>query len=284
VTKTVRKSGSATVPSGRTSKMPGATVKAMMAAVAGWILGDAGELRAALTAYRRGFAAATAARDRSLAGHVLGSASHLLAARDDSASAVELARAALAGAGRTASAGTRALLLQRVAFGLAALGRRRDAEAALTAAERAAERWDVARDPPWLYWLDAGELAAMTGRCLAALGRPLRAEPLLAAAVARPGQPRTSALYGAWLARTYLDLGEAERACEVASAALLDAVRAGSPRACAALGLVDRRLRVYREQPAGRRYAALAAAARAYLATPSGRSEALGGPGVTATR
>ena len=240
--------------------------------LAGWILGDAGKIPAAVAAYCRGLAAAAAAGDRPLAGHVLGSASHLLAAQHDPRSALALARAGLAGAGRTPSAGTRALLLQRVAFAAAASGRRREAEAALTAAERAAERRDVERDPPWLYWLDAGELAAMTGRCLAALGRPLRAEPLLASAVARPGRPRTSAIYGAWLARTYLDLGEAERAYEVASAALLDAIRAGSPRARAALDLVDRRLRVHRDDAAGRRYAALVAAARTYLVARSGGS------------
>jgi len=124
------------------------------------------------------------------------------------------------------------------------------------------------REPPWLYWLDEAELAAMSGRCLAAVRRPLRAEPLLSAALHRTGQPRTSAIYGAWLARTYLELGEVEQAGEVADAALLDALRAGSARAAAELAVVRRRLAPHRAEPAGRRHAALAATARPYLPVP----------------
>lgn len=122
------------------------------------------------------------------------------------------------------------------------------------------------REPPWLYWLDGPELAAMTGRTLVALGRPLPAEAPLHA-VRRRG-PRTSAIYGGWLARGYLQLGEVERACAVAGEALLDAVRAGSPRALGQLADVRQRLAGHGDEPAVRRYRALAAAAAPYLPRP----------------
>ncbi|AVT34882.1 transcriptional regulator [Plantactinospora sp. BC1] len=243
------------------------TLVAEAAQLTGWLHTDAGEVDAALRAYRLALTAAAGAGDRSLGAHVLGSASHLLGAFGDARGGLLLARTGYLGARRTAPAGLRTLLLHRIAFAAARCGRRRPAHAALRAADRAAGRRQPPREPPWLYWLDEGELAAMTGRCLAALRRPLRAEPLLRAALTRGGQPRTAAVYGAWLARTCLDLGEWERAAEVADAALLDTVRSGSARAAAELAGVGRRLAAYRAEPAGRRHAALSAAARRYLPT-----------------
>ena len=238
------------------------------AQLTGWLRADAGDLAGALHDYRLALATAARAEDRGLAAHVLGSAGHLLTACGDPRGGLLLARTGYLGVRRTGPAGLRTLLLHRIALAAALCGRRRPAEAALAAADRTAARREPAREPPWLYWLDEDELAAMSGRCLAALRRPLRAEPLLSAALTRTGQPRTSAVYGAWLARTYLDLGEVERACEVADAALLDAVRSGSARAAAELAVVRRRLASYRAEPAGRRHATLAAAAHRYLPAP----------------
>ncbi|GAA4704635.1 helix-turn-helix domain-containing protein [Phytohabitans rumicis] len=235
------------------------------AQLTGWVAADAGDADTALAAYRTALAAAAGAGDRPLAAHVLGSASHLLVGQGDPRGALLLARTGLAGARRSASATLRALLLHRVAFAAARCGERRAAHAALGEAGEAAAHRDPSNDPPWLYWLDEAELTAMTGRCLAALGRPLRAEPLLTAATGRTDQPRTAALYGAWLARVCLDLGEVERACEVAEAALLDAVRAGSARAATEVDAVRSRLAAHRDLPEVRRYAELAAACRPYL-------------------
>ncbi|BCB82617.1 hypothetical protein Pflav_090270 [Phytohabitans flavus] len=235
------------------------------AQLTGWLVADAGDPAGALAAYRTALAAAADAGDRPLAAHVLGSASHLLAGHGDPRGALLLARSGMAGAGRAAPATLRALLLHRVAFAAALCGERRAAHDALGQAATAAARRDPAQDPPWLYWLDEAELSAMTGRCMAALGRPLRAEPLLTAAVSRTGQPRTAALYGAWLARVCLDLGEVERAGEVAGDALLDAVRSGSARAAAEVVGVRPRLAAHRDVPEARRFAELATACRPYL-------------------
>ncbi|BCL12997.1 helix-turn-helix domain-containing protein [Micromonospora sagamiensis] len=248
-------------PSGRRRLLP---VLGEAAQLAGWLAADAGDPAGGLAAYRLGLRAAAAAGDRALAGHVLGSASHLLAGIGDPPGALLLARVAYTGAGPGAPAGLRAVLSHRTAVAAALDGRHATAGQALTVARRAADRHDPRREPPWLYWLDPAELAAMTGRTLAVLGRPLRAEPLLRAGC-RSGQPRATAIYGGWLARVYLDLGEVEQACAVAGEALLATVRAGSARAAGHLTEVGRRLAAYRAEPAVRRHAALVTAARPYL-------------------
>jgi len=187
------------------------------AQLAGWTAADAGRPEVARRAYAVGLSAATAAGDRALGAHLLGCLSHLLAERDPT-EALLLARTAYAGARHTGGGGLQALLLHRVAFAAALAGERRSSESALAAAERVADRLDRARERDWLYWLDTDELTALTGRCFAALGRPLRAEPLLrqrwdrTAAGPRPADrsrparagPRTLAIDGCWLAAAYL--------------------------------------------------------------------------------
>jgi transcriptional regulator with XRE-family HTH domain len=234
------------------------------AQLAGWLAADAGDPAGGLAAYRLALWAAGAAGDRALAGHVLGSASHLLAGLGDPVGALTLARTGYAGSLGVASPGLRALLLHRIALAAALDGRRPAAGQALTAAGRLAGPRPE-REPGWLYWLDDAELAAMTGRALVALGRPGRAVPLLAPAAADRGHPRRAAVYGGWLARGWLQLGEVEQACAAAGAALLDAVRSGSPRAAGQLTGVRRRLAAHRDEPAVRRWAALDAAARPWL-------------------
>lgn len=237
---------------------------AQLAQLAGWTAGDAGLDQAARRAYRIGLVAAEAAGDRALGAHLLGCLSHLLAPHDPP-QALLVARAAYAGAPRVVPAGVRVLLAHRIAFAAALAGRRRVSEQALATAERLADRRVRDQEPDWLYWLDDAELAGLTGRCFAALGRPLRAEPLLRRSLGRPGPgiPRTAALDGGWLAQAYLDAGEVEEACRAAQAALVAAVRCGSPRAAArALAPAARLVRC---GPAAGRYAELLAAARPYL-------------------
>ena len=240
---------------------------AQWAQLAGWVHADAGDGTRARGAYRVGLRAAVTAGDHPLAVHVLGCASYLHLWAGDARRALLLARTASAGAGGRTPATVRALALQRVALASALAGERGAAQAALAASERAVERARPGREPAWLYWLDEAELAAMTGRCLVVLGRPVRAVPLLAGHRRRAG-PRTAALYGGWLARAYCDLGEVERACELAADAWTDAVRAGSVRVAAVLRRVDAVLLRHRDVPAVREYERLARAATRYLPSP----------------
>ncbi|WP_326563535.1 helix-turn-helix transcriptional regulator [Micromonospora peucetia] len=247
-------------PSERRRLLPGLAESAQLA---GWLAADAGDAAGALDTYRLALRAAATAGDPALAGHVLGSASHLLTGVGDPQGALVLARIAYAGARQSASPGLRALLLHRVALAAALGGRAGAARQALDAACRLTDAPEPGREPPWLYWLDGPELAAMAGRTLVAMGRPLPAEAPLHAV--RRRSPRTAAIYGGWLARGYLRLGEVERACAVAGEALLDAVRAGSPRAVGQLAEVRRLLAGHGDVPAVRRYRALATAATPYL-------------------
>ncbi|GHJ44990.1 hypothetical protein Cs7R123_23320 [Catellatospora sp. TT07R-123] len=199
--------------------------------LAGWTAADAGQPRAALGAYREGLVLAMEAGDRQLGAHLLGSASHLLGEQEPG-SAWQLARVAAAGARAHGSAGLRALLAQRAAYAAARCGDRRAAHGCLLVAQRLGERLVPEREPPWLYWLDQAELAAMTGRCLVVLDRPLRALPLLSRPELRGSrQPRSVAVYSGWLARALLGVGELEEACAVGAGGVIASVRSGSVRA-----------------------------------------------------
>lgn len=100
-------------PSARPRLLPELAESAQLA---GWLAADAGDGAGALDAYRLALRAAATAGDPSLAGHVLGSASHLLTGVGDPEGALVLARTAYAGTRRSASPGLRALLLHRVAL------------------------------------------------------------------------------------------------------------------------------------------------------------------------
>lgn len=215
---------------------------AELAQLAGWTAADAGDCATALHAYGSGVALTMESGDLLLGAHLLGSASHLLADSDPRA-ARHLAELAAAGVRARGSAGLRALLAQRAAFAAARCGDVRAAQECLVVAGRLAERLAPAAEPSWLYWLDARELAAMTGRCLVALDRPLRALTLLlehhttsraqgdGAGSADAHQPRTAAVYSGWLARALLSVGELEQACVIGTTSVLETVRSGSVRA-----------------------------------------------------
>jgi transcriptional regulator with XRE-family HTH domain len=215
------------------------------AQLAGWVHADAGNRLAANRAYQVGLKAATNAADRNLAAHVLGSLSSLSLEGGNPHDALLVARTGLAGLaaapGQVVAGGRyrdssllQALLLHRAALAAARLQERRQAELMLLAAERAAAGSEPEDEPAWLYWLDHQELTAMTGRCLAVLDRPLRAARMLARRSGGDGL-RSSALYGCWLARAYLDLGEAEEAQRIMARIQLQTVAAGSARVEAAL-------------------------------------------------
>ncbi|MFD4204724.1 helix-turn-helix domain-containing protein [Micromonospora tulbaghiae] len=251
-------------PADRRAMLPALAESAQLA---GWLAADAGDPGGGLVAYRLALRAAVAAGQPPLAGYVLASASHLLADAGDAAGALVLARIGYAAGRAGASPGLRALLLHRVALAAALAGRPRAAGQALAGADRAGTP-EPGREPPWLYWLDAAELAAMTGRTFVALGRPAAAVPLLTPAVGARGRPRRSAVYGGWLARAHLGLGAVPEACAVAGEALLDAVRSGSHRAVGQLTAFRRGLAHAPPGPATRGYTRALTTARPYL--PSG--------------
>jgi transcriptional regulator with XRE-family HTH domain len=198
------------------------------AQLAGWVQTDAGNGLAARRAYRVGLKAAAVVGDRELAAHVLGSLSSLSLDGGNAHEALLVARTGLAGITGSGSSLLRALLLHRAALAAARLRERREAELMLVEAERVVDRAKPEDEPEWLYWLDHEELRAMTGRCLAVLGRPLRAVRMLTNRSG--GGPRSSALYGCWLARAYVGLGEVEEARRVMGRVRIQAAGVGSVR------------------------------------------------------
>jgi transcriptional regulator with XRE-family HTH domain len=238
---------------------------AELAQLAGWVAADAGQPVATARAHRIGLRAATAAGDDPLAGHVIATLAHL-SPPEDPRLALAQSRAGYARAGRRASAGTRSLLLHRVAFAAARVGDRRTCERSLAEAERVFDHRDPAQEPGWTYWFDETELAAMTGRCYVALGRPRLAEPLLRGSL-DGGRVRLRpwALYAAWLAGAQLDAGDVDAACATAARALLATVRVGSVRALRQVTSLHPRLRALRDVPAVAGYARLWRAAGPYL-------------------
>ena len=212
------------------------------AQLAGWVQADAGNGLAARRAYRVGLKAAAVAGDRELAAHVLGSLSSLGLDSGNAHEALLVARTGLAGITGSGSSLLRALLLHRAALAAARLKERREAELMLVKAERVVDRSRPEDEPEWLYWLDHEELGAMTGRCLAVLGRSLRAVRMLSGRSG--GGPRSSALYGCWLARSYVELGEIEEARRVVGRVQVQVAGVGSVRVEGAVRHLEGALRV----------------------------------------
>jgi transcriptional regulator with XRE-family HTH domain len=190
--------------------------------LAGWVAVDAGCDRRACHLYAIGLSAAHAAGDAPLAGQLVSSLAYLLASRGRSADAVLLAESALAGCGSEATATTRALFLERVAWAHARVAARGATERALGEVEDAFGQRTPGDDPPWTYWLTPGEIDVMAGRCYVELGLPDRAIPTLARSVAAYDEerPREAALYLSWLVEAHAQAGEAEQAAALAGQVL----------------------------------------------------------------
>ncbi|HEY3003649.1 MAG TPA: helix-turn-helix transcriptional regulator [Kribbellaceae bacterium] len=229
------------------------TAIAELAQLAGWVLSDAGAHAAAARRYLAGVKAAHAAADAPLAANLLSSLSYQIANTGQPREAVLLARSAARGARQAATPRVRALLADRVAWAHTMAGQSHAAERALGEAEdalAAASPGDP--DPDWVYWVDRDELDVMAGRVYTELRRPLRAEPLLRAALDRydPARTREFALYLTWLADTYIHAGEIDQAAITAAAALDLAAQVNSARARDRVDQVRRHLRPWRDTAA----------------------------------
>ncbi|MFJ6212427.1 tol-pal system YbgF family protein [Streptomyces sp. NPDC092296] len=101
--------------------------------------------------------------------------------------------------------------------------------------------------------MDGTELQIMSGRCWTELRRPLRAVPVLEAALAGfdDSRARDEALYLSWLADSYLAAGEVEQAATTAGRALDLAHGVASVRPRARLRPLLKRLGGHSGLPAG---------------------------------
>ncbi len=209
----------------------------------GWALDDAGRHEQAARHYHVGMRAAQAAADAPLAANLLSTLSYQVANMGKPADAVVLARSALRGADGHATPLVRALLWDRVAWAHARDGDLAAVQHALDKADEAYGQRGSADEPEWVYWLDRAELDVMAGRCFVELNQPARAEPLLAASVARYDHAREAALYRSWLAQSHIQAGDVERACAEATRVLDLAAGVNSARAAERLAALHTALR-----------------------------------------
>ncbi|NUS03565.1 MAG: helix-turn-helix transcriptional regulator [Nonomuraea sp.] len=200
------------------------SVLAEQAQQAGWAAFDGGRHAEARGLYEASRKAAEEAEDAALAGNALAFLAYqgLRGDRKARRNAVQTAARSCATAGIGAAPGVRALLYERLAWAHAVAGQADETERALEAARTALGEVDGAPQPDWAAWVDETELQIMSGRCWTELRRPLRAVPVLEAALARydDSHARDKALYMSWLADSYLTAGEVEQAATVTARAL----------------------------------------------------------------
>lgn len=214
-----------------------------LAQVAGWVASDAGQYARAQRHYLQGVRAAHAAGDQLVAANLLSSLAYQVASVGPPRDAVLLAATAVRGA-EVATGRVRALLLERVAWAYARAGDAREADRVLAEVD---EAFETATDdePDWVYWLDRGEIDIMAGRVNVELRRPLRAVPLLSAAIAGydTSRAREVGLYETWLAESYLQANELDAAAATLESAEAKAARIHSARLAARVRHVRRMLR-----------------------------------------
>jgi transcriptional regulator with XRE-family HTH domain len=205
--------------------------------LAGYVAADAGRQREATRLYLAGLRAAHASGDLAGAANNVSSLAYLFANTANPREGALMAASAHCGARSEATATTRAMLLERVAWTQACAGEPAAVDRALGRVEEAYSARQPADDPIWVYWLTEDEIAIMAGRCWTQLHRPLRAVPILENATRGYGEDtaRESALYLTWLAEAYLQANEVEQAAEVAMRALELARHARSERTVARL-------------------------------------------------
>lgn len=214
--------------------------------LAGWTSSDAGRYAEAERIYLLGVSAAHAGGDPAGAANNLSSLAYQVANVGDPKRAVTLARSAYAGARRSATAKSRALLGERIAWAAARAADAREAEKALGRVEKDyADQGRDDEDPEWVYWLSPEEVEVMAGRVWTQLRRPLRAVPILEKAIVGYGADtgRETALYQSWMAESLEQANEPDRAAAAATKALRLSRQAGSVRADDRVALLRRKLR-----------------------------------------
>jgi len=225
------------------------TATGELAQLAAWVAADAGLYKQAARYTEGGVLAAHAADNEPLAANVISTLAYQLANTGNPRQAALLARTAYAGARHSATATTKALLMERVAWADAKSGDLVSCERALGQVEDNFGDAQQEDDPDWVYWLNREEIDVMAGRCYTELKQPDRAEALLRNATSSYDNAlvRENSLYLSWLAEDYILLNEIELAAETATRVLELGSRANSARTDDRLRHLARLLRRYKD-------------------------------------
>lgn len=210
---------------------------------AGWLYQDLGDHRAAQYWTDRALEWSHAARDPALATYVLARKSQLAGDRNDAATAVDVAEAAVA----TVSPGSKlaAVATTYVAHGYALAGDERACGRAYDSAHELLATSD--RDAEWSAWLDGSYIEAQRARSLAVLGRfPAAVQGFERAVIALPaGYRRDRGVYLARTAIAHAGAGDIDQAATLGLQALAIGVQTGSGRIAVELRCLDARLGGY---------------------------------------
>ncbi len=225
------------------------SVTGELAQLAAWVAADAGLYRDAAKYAESGVVAANAAGNAPLAAHIISTLSYQLANTGNPRQAALLARTAYAGGRRDATATTKALLLERVAWADAKSGDLANCERTLSQVGDNFSHAKPEDDPDWAYWLNSTEIDVMAGRCFTELKLPAKAEPLLRDAVSGYDDThiRENALYLSWLSENYILLNEIDTGSRIAGQVLELRSLANSVRTDERLRHLAKLLRRYRD-------------------------------------
>ncbi|MFD9908833.1 helix-turn-helix domain-containing protein [Streptomyces sp. NPDC059063] len=210
-------------------------VAAELARLTGWTHFDARQYSQARTYFAEALQLAKQIDDRQFMANVLGCMSLQATYQDKPADALAYVNAAQdqvqAAAGTTPR--VLSMLSMREAFAHATLGNTTATHAAIAEAHQQfgqIQRGDA--DPAWVAYFDEPKLIVDTGIAHGRLGEAATAEPLIADALRREGgtNRRGRAFHAFWLARTQLQRGKLDQACQTATEALESASAVASRR------------------------------------------------------
>lgn len=192
---------------------------------ASWTAFDAGRVPQARQLAVTAAKAANQAGDRTLAATALSELSYLTASSAKPKEGVAMARASLANAPADVLPVVRVVLADRLAWACARVGDESGVDRALGLSESAHEQRDTEamEEPDTVYWINRDESQIMAGRCWAELRRPRKAVPILEGLTAPydDTHAREVALYSCWLAGSYLDAGDVDKAVHSAQHAVM---------------------------------------------------------------
>ena len=194
---------------------------AEVAQLLGWSAYDAGRHGAAQRYFMQGLRLAREAEDPVLGGRLLSNLSHQANYLGRYNEALQFARAAQTGAVGRATATVNAMFLAMEARALASSGDSRMCAQVLHRAEQAFGQRDPAKDPAWISYFDALELAGEAAHCFRELGQPRETQMFAAQAIDPVNTPpRTRAFISMVTAAGAFRAGNLDEALSLATEAV----------------------------------------------------------------
>jgi tetratricopeptide (TPR) repeat protein len=229
-------------------------IAAELARLTGWTYFDARQYNQARAYFTEALQLAKESDDRQFMANVLACMSLQATYQDKPADSLALVAAAQDQARSALGTTPRVLsmLSMREAFAHATLGNRDSTHRAIGEAHRHFEQIGVSDpDPSWVNYFDEPKLIVDTGIAHGRLGEAATAEPLIADALRREDRTnqRGRAFHAFWLARTQLDQGKLDQACDTATQALVSASAVASERVSGHLREFYDQLAPHRQEP-----------------------------------